>query len=78
MGDFVLMAARQNLVHAERLGDTERAKRVKARIAELEAVQSEPEEAPVVLPEPEPEAPKPAAKKPSPVVSDKPAAKKKS
>jgi hypothetical protein len=71
MGDFVLMSARQNLVHAERLGDTERAKRIKARIAELEAAQPEPEEAPEALPEalPEPEPPKPAAK---------PAAKKKS
>jgi hypothetical protein len=40
MGDFTLLSARQNLVHAERLGDTERAKRIKARIAELEAAEA--------------------------------------
>jgi hypothetical protein len=40
MSAFALMSARQNLVHAERLGDAERVKRVKARIAELEVAEA--------------------------------------
>jgi hypothetical protein len=37
MADFKLLSARQNLANAEKLGQTERAKRAKARVAELEA-----------------------------------------
>lgn len=36
MPNMKLLAARQNLVHAERLGQADRVKRVKARIAEFE------------------------------------------
>lgn len=63
MPDGVLLALKQNLANAEKVGDADRVKRLKARLKELEKAAKAAAEPPAVEKAPEPATPPKSEKK---------------